>query len=197
MEKDKNKLKSLKVIFKKYCNDLYLSNNYTILMHICGHASIADYCEELTMLLKLENLNINIQNKYENTALMYLCKNKNLTLEMLTLFLDNSLYLNVNIKNNKGYTALMYLCKNENVTFEMLSLFLNFSDEIDINAFDNLKQYNALYCLFESSIIKEELIYLIINHPKYDINCTDCYNRTLLHNLVNMNAYKYMKYIIE
>ena len=98
-------------------------------------------------ILSKQNINVNVQDKYGVTPLMYSVLNKNIyTLELL---LKNK--ANPNIKNDSGKTALIYACNN--CDFDMIQMLIWYN--ADVNITDNYKSTALMYASNgDSSIIK-------------------------------------------
>ncbi len=91
---------NIKVLLKlEYCTDIEIENDYDLLWVICRKYEV-----ELLKNLIQKGFDIDIKNKYGNTALMRASYNK--LLGILKLLLENN--ANPNIQNNFGNNALYW-----------------------------------------------------------------------------------------
>lgn len=121
---------------KKYIIKDYTINNLTALMEasIGGNYDIAEF-------LLAQGHNVNFQNKYGETALMYL----NDTPEIIKLFIENGVKLHFQTYKTKR-TAIMYAAlenKEESLYYYLIDLFIPSIDLYDIFEFFYRKDRNG------------------------------------------------------
>jgi len=90
-------------------------------------ASVLERAEIVKLLLAVPGIDINLQNKYGDTALIVACKERNAEIVKLLLAVPE---ININLKNEYGDTALIITCRKGNV--EIVKLLLA-DPKIDVN----------------------------------------------------------------
>lgn len=142
--------------------------------HVCfGFPSF-----EILKDLLLDNVNINIIDNYNVSALMHLCMNPHVTTEMLDLFFKNKYNL-INLVDNHGDNAFTYLCRNRYVTFEMIQLFINNGTTFNIKNV-HLNEYNYLSALCMNKNITLEILQLCIKKT-HDKKILKNYSRAFIY----------------
>ena len=98
--------------------DTYKDEKDNNILHI---AIQENWIPVVHMLLRIQNpkIDLNLQNKYGRTPLMYAVLNKNKVITELLLQKSN---ININLQDIEGYTALMFaiIMKNQKLSEEIL-----------------------------------------------------------------------------
>jgi ankyrin repeat protein len=117
--------------------------------------------EILKLLLKLPDINVNIQDKYKENILHSACEENNIKIVKLLLAHPN---IDVNIKNKYERTPLYIACRYNNI--ELAKLLLTHSN-IDVNVKD-VDGDTPLYYACKNNQI--DIVKLLLEHPKIKID---------------------------
>ena len=170
----------------KHLNTIYVKK-YT------GFGWICKYCKDIKVfedIMKRKDLNINIQNQYGYTALMYLCFTRNKNVEIYKLFLDRE-DLDINLQDNYGDTALMNLCVMGSENMEIWKLFLDRKD-LDINI-QNEYGDTVLMRLCYSGNEKIEIFKLFLDREDLSLSIKNYIKETALDLLKRFKQIKYIE----
>ncbi|KAJ3436777.1 ankyrin repeat-containing protein [Anaeramoeba flamelloides] len=94
----------------------------------------------------------------EFSAFMFLCKNRNVTTEMIQYLLDSG--GDITLMSKGGWLPLLYLCQNKFITFELLAFLLKHQKNVN-----NQDMYGntALVALCKKSYVPYTLIKLLLD----------------------------------
>lgn len=174
--------------FLKLSKQEYISKGIIILKKICIHKDI--YIELLQyIVIKLIEYGCNIE-----IALIYLCKNSNITYELLKFIINiiNFNNYNINIEDEKGNTGLMILCNSKYIKSNYINLFLY--NKYDINN-KNIKGQTSFYLIYNNNkICKQEkniIIEIYLNIYRF--------NKNFLNMLINydINSENFENYFLK
>ena len=180
--------------------------DWTPLMNACYYG----YVSIVKLLLKDPRIDINLRNKYNETAFYIACDNGRLEIVKLMLSKPN---LDINQANNNGVTPLMVVCQNRNLesdkgtfsfhwtpfilashrkNYEIAELLLN-NKVVDLN-FINKYGQTAFYIACEYKRI--EIVKLMLKNENLDPNIGNHYGRTPLMVACNNHALDVVEWML-
>jgi hypothetical protein len=115
------------------------------------HQSILNNNPSITNKLIKNGADINLQDYYGNTALMYAINDNQI--DQIKIFLNYS-ELNFNLTNFNGETALHIILNNYNKFNEYLNIIIKFIEFTDLNIQDNFSN-NCLQLIIQNKLFKE------------------------------------------
>lgn len=178
------------LIEKGACINCICSNIITPLIM----ASKYDHLEVVKFLLNNgAQINPNIANKYKynyKSALIYACEQGHLS---IVKYFVQELKCNINEKDINKKSIFMYACKNGNealIQF-MIKKGCNLTDE-------DISGNNALHYIVQSNVSqnKPEIMELLMNTNKYDLNQQNKDGETVLHIAIKFNNIQVFNYLI-
>ncbi len=134
-------------------------------------ASRYGYTEIVILLLKVETINVNLQNNNGGTALMWASEKGYVEIVKLLLKVES---INVNLQNEYGNTALIIASKKENI--EIVKLLLE-NETIDVNLQNNRGRVALIIASWNEHI---EIIKLLLEVENINVNIQNEYGRTTL-----------------
>lgn len=153
-------IKELNVIFNTSFNE---NIKLSMLQYIASYSKYIKNSHYLINKFIKAGADINLQNKYGYTALMYCASNSNNTSTEKTVELLIKLGANVNLQDNIGCSALMLASKYSNYTssIKTIKILINGGANVYIRSKDNLDAYD-LYPNKKFVILKNSIDYLLL-----------------------------------
>jgi len=164
-------------ILLKDGTDIYATNKdgQNILMLACNY-------RKLNIVIALLNIrfNINLEDNYGKTALMYACQFYGISYTIFSLLLDFGAY--IDFHNEYGKTVLMYACENN--IFPNVKMLLEYGASIN-----KINSRGWSYTIKKIIDFKYyDILILLLDHG-LDINMVDYQGNTILINICNQQSF--------
>jgi ankyrin repeat protein len=109
---------------------------------------------------------INVENEYEETPLLFLCENKSVTLDLIRYMVENG--ADINHADWCENTPLIYLCGNKSVTLDLIKYMVE--KGADINHVNDHGETPIILLIHNKSLPLEKKLEIINYMKKYIID---------------------------
>ncbi|CAC21249.1 11L protein [Yaba-like disease virus] len=176
-------LETVSLLVSKGANVNSLNNDKNTPLHVYMYEYPDKFCKSVFVFLLKKGANIHINNKYNKQPFNILSCNKEITIDLIELFIKKNVH--VNNKNVYGYSPIHNFSNNPNI--DIVKRWL------DYGANPNDRTVNGVTPVHISAKNKNTNVFKLIVSNGGDINAVDQYGNTPLHeSVVNENNLKYL-----